>query len=334
MASLIALSACSTPEEGASPSASPTASASASPSGGEQSGSASPSASPSASESPSASPTPITPSTDLSAITVTDAEPPVVTVKSPWAIDKTQVKVLKPGTSQQKLTETSNALVNYVGVNGRTGEIFDSSWERGAPSPFDLQRVVKGFKTGLAGQSVGSRVLIAMPSEDGYGDTGAPPDILAGDSLIFVVDIISSNFDEATGEPVAPAAGLPTVEMKDGKPELTIPAGSEAPTELKVQPLVKGPGAAVKAESQIQVKFRSWNHADGTLLEDAWQPQAGPLANLIEGWKQGLVGQTAGSRVMLVIPPALAFPNGVPNATPSLAPGQTLVYVIDIMDVK
>lgn len=257
-----------------------------------------------------------------------------MTVKSPWAINETQVKVLKPGTSTQKLTETSKPVVNYVGVNGRTGEVFDSSWERGQPSPFDLQRVVAGFTKGLAGQTVGSRVLIAMPSEDGYGDAGRPPQILGGDTLIFVVDIISSNYSEATGDPVAPAAGLPTVALADGKPELTVPAGSQPPAELKVQPLIKGPGKAVAADSQIEVKFRSWNYADGSLLEDAWQPQTGQLSNLIEGWKQGLVGQTAGSRVMLVIPPALAFPNGVPNATPSLAPGQTLVYVIDILDVQ
>ena len=51
----------------------------------------------------------------------------------------------------------------------------------------------------------------------------------------------------------------------------------------------------------------------GEMLEDAWRPQQGPLDSLIEGWKQGLEGQTAGSRVMLVIPPELAYPDGSPT---------------------
>lgn len=82
------------------------------------------------------------------------------------------------------------------------------------------------------------------------------------------------------------------------------------------------------------MRYRSWNFADGALLEDAWQAQAGPLPKLIQGWQKGLVGQPAGSRVLLVVPPAQAYPDGRPSATPSLAPDQTLVYVIDILDVQ
>ena len=124
-----------------------------------------------------ASPLPsITPSTDLSAITVSDTDQPEVTIPTPWGIDKTQSKVLRPG-GEQKLTETSTVTLNYVGLNGRTGEIFDSSYDRGAPATFQLQSVVPGFAKGLMGQAVGSRVLIAMPSEDGYadGNPGAGP---------------------------------------------------------------------------------------------------------------------------------------------------------------
>ena len=282
-------------------------------------------------ESPSDSPSPmpeITPATDLSAITVSDTDQPEVTIPTPWGIDKTQAKVLREG-GDQKLAETSTVTLNYVGINGRTGESFDSSYDRGAPATFQLQSVVPGFAKGLAGQSVGSRVLIAMPSEDGYADGNPNAGIEKGDSILFVVDIISANFEEATGEEVAPVAGLPVVTTTGDKPELTIPADAAMPTELVVQPLVKGSGPAITAESTIQVQYRSWDWATGEIVEDAWQPQQGQLATLIEGWRQGLVDQTTGSRVMLVVPPELGYPDG--NAEMGLEAGQTLVYVIDVL---
>ncbi|MHA6511483.1 FKBP-type peptidyl-prolyl cis-trans isomerase [Tessaracoccus sp. Z1128] len=318
-ASLIALTACADPEASSSPSA-PAPSASAS---------ASPSVSASASASAAAS---VTPSADLSLIEVSDDDTPVVTVPAPWGITSTQSSVLRPGGAQQ-LTDTSIVTLNYVGVNGTSGEIFDSSYERGEPATFSLDGVVAGFQEGLVGQAVGSRVLIAMPSEDGYPEGTQDGSIAAGDSIVFVVDILSANFDDVTGEEVAPAAGLPAVTMTDGKPEVAVPAGAAAPTELVVQPLVKGPGAAITEASTIQVRYRAWTY-DGALWQDAWQPQEGPLANLIAGWTEGLAGQTGGSRVMLVVPPAKAYPDGVPQATPPLAPGQTLIYVIDVLNVQ
>lgn len=283
-------------------------------------------------ESPSTSPTPtIEPSSDLEALEVSEGDTPEVTVPTPWGIDETRTKVLTPGPEDgQVLTENSTATLNYAGYNGRTGELFDSSWERGAPATFALQKVVPGFTKGLTGQTVGSRVLIAMPSEDGYATGNPGAGIEVGDSIVFVVDIISANFDEATGAPVEPAAELPAVDMSSGTPELAAPTG-DAPTELIVQPLITGAGAPTVAESStIQVRYRSWNWATGELVEDAWLVQQGRLDSLIEGWREGLVGLTTGSRVMLVVPPELAYPDGRTDL--ALAAGQTLVYVIEILD--
>lgn len=287
------------------------------------------SVSPSVETSESASPIPsVTPSTDLSAITVSDTDQPEVTIPTPWGIDKTQSKVLRPG-GDQKLNKDSTATLNYVGLNGRTGETFDSSFDRGAPATFPLQGVVPGFAEGLTGQSVGSRVLIAMPSEEGYAEGNPGAGIEKGDSILFVVDILSANFEEATGEEVAPAEGLPVVTMTGGAPDITIPSGATKPTDLVVQPLIKGSGEPVTATSSVQVKYRSWEWDTGEIVEDAWRPQQGALSGLIEGWKQGLTGQPVGSRVMLVVPPELAYPDGSPEI--ELEPGKTLVYVIDIL---
>lgn len=57
-------------------------------------------------------------------------------------------------------------------------------------------------------------------------------------------------------------------------------------------------------------EYRAWGAKSGKLIYDAWQPQEGKLASLIAGWKTGLLGQTAGSRVMLIVPAAESFLNG------------------------
>ena len=69
------------------------------------------------------------------------------------------------------------------------------------------------------------------------------------------------------------------------------------------------------------------------MILDGWsEAQSSKLSALINGWKTGLLGQTAGSRVMLVVPAADSYPNGEPSK--GLEAGEGVVYVIDILDVQ
>ena len=275
----------------------------------------------------------ITPSENLDAIAVSDADVPEITVPAPWAISSTQTKVLRDSSNPQVVGAEAKVTVNYVGINGRTGTVFDSSFQRGKEATFSMGKgVITGFKNGLTGQKVGSRVLIGMTGADGYAQGNPQAGIEAGDSLVFVVDIIAASYDEATGEAVTPAAGLPTVTMTDGKPELTLPQGGINADQLVVQPLIKGPGAEITADSSITVKYRVWGAKSGKLIQEGWQPQTGKLSALINGWKTGLLGQTAGSRVMLIVPAADSYPNGEPSK--GLEAGEGVVYVIDVLDVN
>jgi len=82
-------------------------------------------------------------------------------------------------------------LVQYVGVLGRNGSEFDSSWGRGGqPVSFPLDGVIPGFRNGIAGMQEGGRRIISMPPADGYGETGAPPVIGPNEPLVFVVDLL------------------------------------------------------------------------------------------------------------------------------------------------
>ena len=292
---------------------------------------ASPSATPSASSTPK--PKSIKASNNFDKVSVTGSygKEPKVKVDSPWAIDKIRTKVLEPGKGPV-IGEGQSVEVNYYGVNGRTGKKFDESFTRGQPVAFSLAQVVPGFSKGLVGQRQGSRVLIAMPGKDGYDAAGGSPQagIQVGDTLIFVVDLVDVQLAGPEGTAVQSKAGLPTVADKGGRPEITIPE-SAPPTTLEVQPLIKGKGKKVGANDVLTFNYVWVRWSDGKVLEESYggQPASAELSGLLPGMVKGLEGQTVGSRVLLVIPPADGYPDG--NATPSLKPGETLVILVDLL---
>nr|WP_084356914.1 MULTISPECIES: FKBP-type peptidyl-prolyl cis-trans isomerase [Mycolicibacterium] len=122
----------------------------------------------------------------------TDATAPNVKVEAPFSVAETQVKTLQAGNGPV-VADTATVSVCYMGVNGRDGSVFDSSYERGAPVEFPLDGVVPGFQKAIAGQNVGSTVAVAMTSADGYPEGQPAAGIQKGDSLIFAIKILGAS---------------------------------------------------------------------------------------------------------------------------------------------
>jgi peptidylprolyl isomerase len=279
--------------------------------------------------------------TSLDAVTVSGAAgaAPRVNFGHPFTAARTDRRVLTPG-SGAPVVAGQRVSVDYVGVNGTDGKVFDSSFGK-KPAIFmvDPGQVIKGFASGLVGVKVGSRVLLAIPPNDGYGIQGQPAaGIGPTDTLLFVIDVRSANqvLTRATGVPVKPVKGLPTVKLDaKGKPTITLPGGAP-PASLLVQPLILGKGPKVTAKQTITVHYTGVVWPGGRQFDSSWAkgaPAQFPIGagQVIAGWDEGLVGRTVGSQVLMVIPPDKGY-GAAGNLQAGIKGTDTLVFVVDILD--
>jgi len=121
---------------------------------------------------------------------------PTITIPASNPPGSLVTKTLIKG-SGPKVAKGQYVIAQYTGYIWRTKKVFDSSWTAGSLFGFVIgaspEQVIPGWDTGLAGQTVGSRVMLVIPPKDGYGTTGASQAGITGtDTLVFVVDIIDA----------------------------------------------------------------------------------------------------------------------------------------------
>lgn len=283
-------------------------------------------------------------STALEQVTVADAAdeattPQVTFDPASVEVEETETRVITAGEGAE-LAGTELLSFNYATFSGNTAEEVGSSYAT-TPAALDLgdETVLPGLRSGLTGQNIGSRILIAIPPKDGFGDAGNPNlGIEANDTILFLIDIISAvtPLEEATGTAVAPVAGMPTVEATAGEPAtITMPDDFADPAETVVQPLIEGEGPEVTSGQTIRVTYTGVTAKNGEMFDSSASSPAGyaefqiGVGQVIAGWDTGLVGQKVGSRVLLVIPAAEGY--GEEGSPPNIAGGDTLVFVVDIL---
>jgi FKBP-type peptidyl-prolyl cis-trans isomerase FklB len=102
-----------------------------------------------------------------------------------------QYKVIKGG-SGKKPSETDTVTVNYRGTL-IDGAEFDSSYKRGEPANFPVNRVIPGWTQVLQLMAEGSKWQVFIPSELAYGKTGSGATIGPNSTLIFDIELIKVN---------------------------------------------------------------------------------------------------------------------------------------------
>lgn len=135
--------------------------------------------------------TPVPPQEGFPTVKLSKTGEPTITIPKTDPPTETKIAELKQGDGDT-VQPGDTVLVQYKGVIWRNGEMFDSSWSRGAPTSFPTTGVVAGFKKALEGQKVGSQVLVVIPPADGYGSAGNGA-IKGTDTIVFVVDILKTS---------------------------------------------------------------------------------------------------------------------------------------------
>ncbi|MCB7137359.1 FKBP-type peptidyl-prolyl cis-trans isomerase [Cellulosimicrobium marinum] len=261
-------------------------------------------------------PTPL--NTELE-VTGSAGAPPALVYDEPLDVPETRTEVVWPGTGRV-LEDDGPLLLNLYAEDAAAGTVLQNTY---ADAPQWLRLTDESVGTELAdllrGQRVGARLLLVEE------DDGVP--------VVLVADVLPTRAD---GEVVAPpdADGVPTVELaEDGAPTITVPADTPPPTDLGVRTLVRGSGAQVEAGQVVTVRYTGVRWSDGAVVDSSWADDAAPssvmigIGEVVEGWEQGLLEQSVGSQVLLVVPPELGY-----EGTANPLAEETLVYVVDVLD--
>ena len=122
-----------------------------------------------------------------------------------------QYKVEKEGSGTPP-KETDTVVVNYRGTL-IDGTEFDSSYKRGEPATFPVNRVIKGWTEALQLMKPGAKYQLVIPSDLAYGPGGTGGDIGPNATLIFEVELMSAKPGEASAP--SPAAAAATSACSD-----------------------------------------------------------------------------------------------------------------------
>jgi peptidylprolyl isomerase len=268
---------------------------------------------------------------------------PKIAIPDQSASSNLTVKTLIQG-SGPVLNKTDAFVGNYAVYiwSGKTHKLAQSTFQTKTPQLFS-GTLLPGLETAVQGKKMGSRVLAVIPPKDGYGKTGnSQAGVSASDTLVFVIDMIKEfpNKAAATGSQLSNGGGtLPSVTAKSGAaPIIAIPSSAhQPPAGLVTKTLIKGSGQVVAKGQTVVTQYVGSIWRTGKVFDSSWsrgEPFGFTIGStpsqVITGWDKGLVGQTVGSRVMLIVPPADGY-GKTGSAQAGIKGTDTLVFVVDIL---
>jgi peptidylprolyl isomerase len=120
------------------------------------------------------------------------------------------------------------------------------------------------------------------------------------------------------------------------KPEIDFPGG-EPPAELQITDITEGAGEEATAGRTAVVHYVGVAFSTGEEFDASWNRGEAfsfrlGAGNVIAGWDRGVQGMKVGGRRKLVIPPDLGY--GDRGAGGAIAPGETLIFVVDLLDLR
>jgi len=234
---------------------------------------------------------------------------PEITFPSDDPSDELEVEVASEGDGDE--VQAGDMLVADYKGQVWDGDVFDSSFDRDAPTTFGIgvNQVIEGWDEGLVGQNIGSRVLLSVPSEKGYAEGNPSAGIEQGDTIVFVVDIRDAYATDSTGEAdaevVEGAADELGVTIKGdlGEPvTVEIDDDADAPSKPETILLAEGSGDPLEpGETALQFAIGVWDDQDGA---STWDDEQIAMMTLGDGTTpfDQLLGEPIGSRAAIQVP--------------------------------
>ena len=124
-------------------------------------------------------------------------------------------------------------------------------------------------------------------------------------------------------------------DTQNQKPDVELPQG-RPPVNLEIKDLVVGEGPAATKGDTVRVHYVGVALGTGREFDSSWE-RGEPISfalggrQVIRGWDMGVKGMRVGGRRRLLIPSFLGY--GSQGAGPEIAPGETLVFVCDLVGI-
>ena len=257
----------------------------------------------------------------------------------PWDPDRSEVQTTESGLQYVVVRkgdeggETPSARDEVtVMYDGRLvdGTVFDSSYERGTPSSFPVNRVIAGWTEGLQLMSEGDEFIFFIPTELGYGQRPRPGGVIKpGDDLIFRVELQQVT-KAPPARPIDEAAWAKHTPWNSELPDV-VKTGSG----LEYVVLASGAedGISPQGSDRVVVFYEGRLDADGSVFDSAFsrgEPEIFPSNRVIPGWVEALQLMKPGDRWLVHVPGNLAYG---PRGNGPIPPNAALNFEVELMDV-
>ena len=235
------------------------------------------------------------------------AAPPADAEKRPSGLAS---KVITPGGGAEKASPTDVVAVHYTGWT-TDGNMVDSSFTRGRPSMFPLNRSLLGWRECVQLMTVGETRRCWLPQELAYAGAAGR----AKGMVVFDIQLLE----------VRQAPAIPPPDVKEPPADAKRTASGLAYKVLK-------PGTGVRMPQgwdRVSVHYTGWT-TDGKMFDSSitrGQPAALALDSVIRGWTEGVTMMVEGERTRFWVPEALAYKGEAGS------PKGMLVFDIELVEI-